>query len=537
MGVDAAGVAQAEERVLALASTSRDATLIRSVLTGAGIQIHICERLLELCAETAAGASALLLPEEAMDDCARLEELLAHQPSWSDLPVLLLTGQGADSPRVAHALAKLGNVTLIERPTRVAALVSAVRTALRARSRQYQIRKHLTDEQQAAEALREASRRKDEFLAMLAHELRNPLAPIRNSLHLLREAGDDLLATATIRAQMERQVDIIVRLVDDLLEVHRITRGQIGLRLETVDLARVLDNAVETCRPAIELGGHELSLCLPSEPLLVEADPLRLAQVFSNLLNNAAKYTDRGGRIAVTAEREADGVRVSMRDTGIGIRPEMLTRVFEMFTQADGARDRAPGGLGIGLSLVRHLVDMHGGRVEAQSDGPGRGSEFIVHLPLATAAAAQAAPAALPGGPAAVHPDPRDGGVPQSVLVVDDNRDAADSLAMLLRFHAASVHVAYSGADALELLARHRPTVALLDIGMPQMSGYELAARIRSRPELQSLVLIALTGWGQDDDRRRSREAGFDHHLVKPVDPRTLQTLLGSLRRQSQAAS
>lgn len=544
-----AGAALHERRVLVVAPTARDASLIVTVLGEAGIESRSCRNLGELCADAAHGAGALLLPEEVLvdGDADRLRELLARQPSWSDLPVLLLTARGADSPRVTGALATLGNITALERPTRLAALLSAVRSALRARARQYQIRDNLAELERAAATLREVDRRKDEFLAMLAHELRNPLAPIRNSLELLRSADTDPLAIATLRARMDRQVDIIVRLVDDLLEVSRMTRGQIELRPERVDLAVVLDSAVETARPVIDEAGHELILSLPSGPLPVEADPLRLAQVFANLFNNAAKYTDRGGRIAVTAERESHGegggggVRVSVTDTGIGIRREMLGRVFDMFTQADGSRDRAPGGLGIGLTLVRRLVELHGGQVEARSEGPGRGSEFIVRLPLApalaTAAAAGAAPAPeSPRAAAAPAPAPVQALTALRLLVVDDNVDAADSLALLLQRSGACVRAAHSGADALELLGEFRPTVALLDIGMPHMNGYELATHIRQRSELQPMVLVALTGWGQEADRRRSREAGFEHHLVKPVAPRELHALLASLVAEQQAA-
>ena len=545
MGAERGGAGSLETRVLVLAPTQRDARLIGAVLDEAGIATRFCHDLPGLCAAALDGAGALLLNEEVLADDGGecLATVLAQQPSWSDLPLLILTTRGADSPRVERAVATLGNVTLLERPTRVAALISAVRTALRARQRQYELRGHLAEHERAAASLREIDRRKDEFLAMLAHELRNPLAPIRNSLYLLREAGDDRLAIDTVRARMERQVDIIVRLVDDLLEVSRITRGQIELRPEDVDLATVLDAAMETSRPAIESAGHELRLSTPPGALALRGDPVRLAQVFANLLNNAAKYTDRGGRIDLTVERAGGELVVSVRDTGMGIRPEMLRRVFEMFTQADGARDRAPGGLGIGLTLVRRLVELHGGRVEARSEGPGHGSEFIVRLPAAVSEAGR--PEAQPAAPgAAGGPAPaRSGGTqpgrpdaPLRVLVVDDNHDAADSLALLLQLNASEVRVAHGGQPALELLRDYHPDVALLDIGMPGMSGYELAARIRRRPELQPIVLIALTGWGQDDDRRRSREAGFDHHLVKPVAPRTLQSLLGSLRASAEAA-
>jgi signal transduction histidine kinase/ActR/RegA family two-component response regulator len=527
-GSRAAGGEPADLRVLAVALTPRDASLLRAVLADVGVPVRVCSSLGELCSSIADGAGALLLPEEAIDDPSwnDLARLLAEQPSWSDLPLLVLTQRGADSSRVTQAVGAVGNVTLLERPTRVSALVSAVRTAQRARERQYLIRELIASHERAAAALREADRRKDEFLAMLAHELRNPLAPIRNSLYLLREIGADAQIAVQLRDRIERQVDVIVRLVDDLLEVSRITRGQIELRPETVDLAAVLDAALETCGAAVEAAGLELAVDVPPHSLWVFADPLRLAQVFTNLLNNSIKFTDRGGRIEVSARRAAGGVRVAVRDTGIGIRGDMLERVFEMFAQADEARHRGSTGLGIGLTLVRRILDLHGGEIEAQSAGPGRGSEFVVRLPSAAAPEAGGEPAPPAGAPGELLDADLS---PLSALVVDDNRDAADSLAMLLETFAVETRVAYSGSAALELLDAYRPGVALLDIGLPDMSGHELAAHLRARSELRPLALIALTGWGQADVRRRSREAGFDHHLVKPVAPRALRALLGSL--------
>ena len=327
----------------------------------------------------------MLLPEEAvaLDRSSRLANWLNQQPLWSDLPVLILARSGADSAAVAQAMDQLGNVTVLERPIRVAALVSAVRTALRARQRQYQARAQLARIEQSERDLREAHIRKDEFLAILAHELRNPLAPIRNSLHILRLTNrDDDPTVKRAGETMERQVDHMVRLVDDLLEVSRITRGKIELRMQAVDLATVLRSAAETSRPLIDEAGHRFSMEIPPEPLVLRADPVRLAQIFANLLNNAAKYTSPGGQIRLAVRRENGGVVVSVRDTGIGIPRDMLPRVFELFTQVDRHVDRAQGGLGIGLTLVKRLVEMHDGTVEAHSEGPGRGSEFVVRLPL-----------------------------------------------------------------------------------------------------------------------------------------------------------
>ncbi len=367
---------------------------------------------------------------------------------------------------------------------------------------------------------KETDRRKDEFLATLAHELRTPLAPIRNSVHILRLAGGDRGVAERVYEMMERQVNHMVRLVDDLMEVSRITRGKIDLRKEPVELAAVVHSAVETSKPLIETARHQLAIDLPAGPLTLNADPVRLAQVLANLLNNAAKYTPEGGRIWLTARRAGANVEISVRDSGAGIPAEVLPKVFDLFMQGERTYSRAQGGLGIGLTLVRSLVNLHGGGVEARSDGPGRGSEFVVRLPLA------AAQLAAPDGdryarPAAV--------APRRILVVDDNRDAADSLGMLLKFLGADVCTANDGPAALEAFQTYRPSVVLLDIGLPEMDGYEVARRTRQQPEGGDVTLIALTGWGQEEDRRRSREAGIDHHLVKPVDLGALEKLLATL--------
>lgn len=370
--------------------------------------------------------------------------------------------------------------------------------------------------------LRQRDRNKDEFLATLAHELRNPLAPIRNSLHILRIAGGQGPAAERVHEMMERQVGHMVRLVDDLMEISRITRGKIELRRERVELAAMVRSAVETSKPLLEAGRHQLAITLPPEPLALNVDPVRMAQVLGNLLNNAAKYMDEGGQVWLTARREGNEAVLSVRDAGIGISAEMLPRVFEMFTQLDRTAARAQGGLGIGLSLVRSLVQMHGGRVEAYSDGLGSGSEFLVRLPLASLQDLLEAAPQESGTHVGALP-------PLRILVVDDNRDAADSLGMLLKFLGADAQVAYEGTEALEATRTYRPAVVLLDIGMPGMDGYEVARRVRQEADFRDIVLVAMTGWGQEEDRLRSKSAGFDHHLVKPVAPDVLQALLVSL--------
>ena len=636
-----------ERRVLILAPTGRDAHLTRDVLADAGIRATVCADLPGLVDEMAAGAGTLLLSEEALTSEVGLQYLgdkLMRQPPWSDLPILLLAHQGADSAAVRKAVRTLGNVTLLERPVRVAALVTAAQTALRARQRQYHAREHLheldhiarqltasegrikaifanaavgiaelttdghflmvndalcrllgerredmmgitlskvahaedradiesglrrlvsgvqdtfvgerrfvrrdgetiwvklsvslakesrssevrsvaviediTERKHAEEDLREADRRKDEFLATLAHELRNPLAPIRNSLHIFRMAGIQDPTVERVADMMERQVAHMVRMVDDLLEVSRISRGKIELRKERVELAAVLRNAVDTSLPLVEAGQHKLTVEVPDEPLVVEADPVRLAQVFANLLNNSAKYTPPGGEISLRVNVEQGMATVCVKDNGEGIPANMLGRVFNMFTQVNTGM-RAQGGLGIGLTLARTLVHLHGGTIEAFSPGKNLGCEFLVRLPLAEQAPYVAeAPLVKPSEePLRLR----------KVLVVDDNEDAADSLGMLLEFLGAEVAVVHDGRSALEKMKTFKPAVVLLDLGMPEMSGLEVARRMREDPEMRGTTLVALTGWGQREDRRRTREAGFDYHLVKPADVGTLQSIL-----------
>lgn len=369
----------------------------------------------------------------------------------------------------------------------------------------------------ALDALQEADRRKDEFLATLAHELRNPLAPIRNALHLL-ELVDGPTQAERIREMLQRQVTHMVRLVDDLMEASRISRGKLDLQLETITLNDVLRDAVETSRPLVERSGHTLDVRMPDEPLWIRGDVVRLTQVFANLLNNAAKYTQDGGRIELIVDRRRDQAVVQVRDNGTGIAPEHLPRVFDMFAQLDSTASRRHGGLGIGLALAKRLAEMHGGRIEASSDGPGRGSVFTVHLPLYSAKVRDE-PAAAP-----VISPPR-----ERLLVVDDNKDAADSLGLLLGFLGAEARVEHSGEDALRACSEWQPTVALLDLGMPGMDGFEVARRLRADPSTANVKLVALTGWGQEQDRQRTKAVGFDHHLIKPVDMNVLQALLVSM--------
>ena len=373
-----------------------------------------------------------------------------------------------------------------------------------------------------ADDLAEADRRKTEFLATLAHELRNPLAPIRNGLSVMRLSGDNPAAMAKVRDMMERQVGHMVHLIDDLLDIARISGGKLELKRQRTDLASILASAVETSMPLIEAGQHALTLDVPDAALPVDADATRIAQVVANLLNNAAKYTPPGGQIALSARREGLDAVITVRDSGVGIAADALAGVFEMFSQIGRTVDRSQGGLGIGLSLVRRLVEMHGGSVAATSAGANAGSIFTVRLPLAVEAPAKAAP-----GEPAPAPDNAAGGL--KVLVVDDNVDAAVTLSMILEISGYKPRVAHDGYEALAVAQAFGPRVAFLDIGMPGMSGYETARAIRATPGLEDIVLVALTGWGAESDRLRSNEAGFDHHLTKPVQLDVVEALLAGL--------
>jgi PAS domain S-box-containing protein len=640
-----------EERVLALTPTSQDAEITCSILSGAEIACSTFTDLQSLCEDALAhGAGAALITEEVITspDLPCLTDLLRTQPAWSDLPVLVLTYGGIDSPGAELALQLLGNVTLLERPVRVTTLVSAVRSALAARRRQYEIRAHLqerearevelrasreqlrlmvesvkdfalftmdldgnvtswnpgaervfgfqeneilgkpgaliftpedraagedvqemataveagratderwhvrkdgsrffasgiltpiyddagrhhgftkvardmTDKKRADDALREADRQKDEFLAMLAHELRNPLAPMLNALHIMnarpgRERG------ARARQVIERQVRHLARLVDDLLDISRITTGKIELRMAPVELHSVLQRVVDDALPLLDAREQRFSVELSPEPLPLLADVTRLEQLLTNVLNNAAKYTGPGGEITITSAREENWAVVRIRDTGVGIAPELLPQVFNLFQQAERSLARSEGGLGIGLTVVKRLVELHGGEVTASSEGIGRGSEFTIRLPLhhgVGAATQTEASLAPPGRPS----------VPRRVLVVDDNRDLTESVAELLELSGHTVRTAQSGSGALGVAREFSPDVILLDIGLPDKNGYEVAQELRAS-ELPRPVIVAVSGYGRQEDLDRSQEAGFDHHLVKPVEfDRLLALIEGS---------
>jgi signal transduction histidine kinase len=471
--------------------------------------------------EMAVGAGALVLTDAALNngDLDPVLTQLARQPAWSDLPIVLLCQTGVQSPMATRVIGAFTNVTLLDRPTSVRTLLSAVQTALRARLRQYQTRDQLEALRQAEEALRTrerqlytADRRKDEFLAMLAHELRNPMAPIRNASELLARmipADPEMQAPVGI---VKRQITHLSRLVDDLLDVSRITQGRIELQRRPIELAEVITQAMESVEPLMRERRHRVFVSTSYEPLYVNGDGARLVQCLSNILTNSAKYTDSGGEIRIEERAESGWAVVSITDNGVGIPPELLPQIFDLFVQSDRSLDRSLGGLGIGLSVVQRLVEMHGGFVSASSPGPGGGAKFEVRLPLV--AAPEASVAAEPAEPVRA----------MRILVVDDNADAADSLTLLLRLDGHETESVYTPAAALERARTFEPEVILLDIGLPGMDGYEVARRIRSHGSRARLV--ALTGYGQSEDVRRAREAGFDEHLVKPADPQVLRQKL-----------
>ena len=635
---------EVHRRVLIVARDGSDAQQTIEILEAAELSALRCDQPRALTQELEQGCGAVIAVQEALDSelLPVLTDYVSQQPWWSDVPILVFTHASTSSDEEERLLMQLGNVTLFQRPLRPATVVSAVRSSLRARERQYlqrsrfqaqallaaivessddaiiskrldgqivswnqgaerlfgytaeeavgkpitliippdrmdeealiisrlrkgeriehyetvrltkdgrpveisltispirdgantivgasKVARDITQRRVIEQALRDADRRKDEFLATLAHELRNPLAPIRNSLHILRVTAISDPAVDRVRDIMERQVAHMVRLVDDLLEISRITRGKIELRKERVELAAVIGSAVETSKPLMDAAGQELIISFPPEPLTLDADPVRLAQVFSNLLNNASKYSDSGSKIWLTARREGKSAVVSVRDAGIGIPPDMLPRIFEMFAQGQDSLPRAQGGLGIGLTLVRSLVQLHGGTVDALSAGSGKGSEFIVRLDLA---------------PAATRGTRRVGAghasaLPLRVLVVDDNRDAADSLAMMLSLEGADVRVAYDGESALDGMADFHPAVAIVDLALADMDGYEVARRVRAQPAFSDVALIALSGWGEEAQKRESQHAGFAYHLIKPPDSDALRALIASLGNRPQPAT
>ena len=497
-----------DRRVLIHTPHGKDARLACNVLESAGLSCYVCASFSELLHELPRGAGAVLTTEEAVAPgaSAPLTEYLSAQPTWSDIPMLVFTKPGGDSPWINGAYDRLGNLTLLERPLRPSTLISSIRSALRARQRQYEIRL--------------ADHRKDEFLAMLAHELRNPLAPISAAAQLLKLASLDSEKIRQTSEIITRQVDHMTTLIDDLLDVARVTRGMVSLDMETLDIRQILSEAVEQASPLIRARKHHIALHLPPDRAAVHGDRKRLVQVVVNMLNNASKYTPNGGNIVVRLQVLGKEVVLDITDDGIGIAPEVLPRIFELFEQAVRNSDRAQGGLGLGLALVKSLVASHDGSVRATSAGLGKGSTFTIRLPRLE----KAAPAST--RPGTQHASIECATESLRVMIVDDNVDAASTMKMFLDAMGHEVCIEHGASGALERAKKFLPQICLLDIGLPDIDGYDLARRLRSQPETAGTTLIAITGYGQEQDRLRAASAGFDHHFVKPIDGQMLATLL-----------
>ncbi len=465
---------------------------------------------------------ALALVDVQMPDMTGFElaELMRGTERTRRVPIIFLTAGTADQQRQFRGY-EAGAVDFIQKPIEPDVLKSKAEVFIELFHQRQEIARLLEESRGQAAALQEADRRKDEFLATLAHELRNPLAPLRNGLQVLKLAEGDVERTTAARELMERQLSHMVRLVDDLLDISRISQGKFELKRDRVSVSSVVEAAIEASRPTLEAGGHSFTLSLPNQPLLLNADPTRVAQMVSNLLTNAGKYTPDGGRIELSVFADDTDVFFRVKDTGVGIPSEMLPRVFEIFTQVGRTLDRAQGGLGIGLALVKQLVDMHSGSISAESEGVGRGSTFTIRLPHDSRKAGVVE--SLASHSKVTTPATLDS---RRVLIVDDNIDGAESMATLLELSGHTTRTAHSGPDALEAVRDFRPEVVFLDIGLPGMDGYEVAQRIRAESQVERPMLIALTGWGSHDDRERSRNAGFDHHMTKPIELAQLEQIL-----------
>lgn len=515
-------------RVLLLPPTRRDAAVLVPIFEKASLRCIVCYDAKSLSRELAAGAGAILMTDSAFND-SRMRDMwsvLSQQPAWSDIPAIVLCRSGDQSLHVESALRNLTNVTILERPTSTRTLLSTTLSALRARSRQYEMRDQL-DALEASEGalktatveLLDSNHRKDEFLAMLAHELRNPLAPILNASEVLTRVIADPSAQKTVDL-LKRQASHLARLVDDLLDMSRITSGRIELRRGPVKIADVVNQACEIVEPIMREKQHRLRV-IGNGSAYVDGDHARLVQCLANVLSNAAKYTDAGGEICVDLGQHNDRVSLTVTDNGIGIAPEMLPRIFDMFVQVDRSLDRSQGGLGIGLCVVKRLIEMHGGEVTASSEGLGRGTTFEISLPLIEAPQVAKVHAQRPTARA------------KRVLVVDDNRDSASSLALLLELEGHRSKAVFSAEEALHLAALEHPDTVVLDIGLPDLDGYEVAKRVRALCD--NVQLIALTGYGRPEDVQRADRAGFDAHLIKPVDFDRLVRLIGEFRMQGGA--
>ena len=514
--MDSANDTRAERVVLILARFGRDAALASAALRGVATP-RVCTTAVEVSKQLASSAAALIA-EEALDreGVRVLSAALRRQATWSDFPFIVLTSHAptaGENRRTMTALGDLGNVTTLERPVHPLTLLSAVRAALRARERQYRSRELVIQ-------LEDALHQRDAFLAMLGHELRNPLGAISNAVQLAARNRDPSAPPDRALTIIQRQVQVLSRLVNDLLDVSRITTGKVALRRESVDLAALLERLVAQSGVEARERQLHLSLSTENEPVIVSGDPVRLEQIFNNLLSNALKYTPARGRIEVSIRRGRDTVTVRVLDSGVGIPAEALPRIFDLFAQAETSLDRAQGGMGIGLTLVRSLAQLHGGSASARSEGVGKGSEFSVTLPIS-----------MPNEDAALRKPAKDDAeaTGRHVLVVEDNHDNRATLRELLEFAGHRVSVAETGVEGVALALERRPDVALVDIGLPELDGYQVARRVREALG-RDIVLVALTGYGQPEDVRRAKAAGFDAHLAKPLDIDALQALVTRAR-------
>jgi signal transduction histidine kinase/ActR/RegA family two-component response regulator len=502
------------ELILILAPTGRDAPLTCEILSQVGHHCAICGNVDELCRQLKAGAGAAIVAEEALDPptALKLTDLLCAQPTWSDLPLMVLSNSDEITTYGVQlsTLRERCNVIVLDRPLRIVTLISTIQTALRARRRQYEVRTLLDDS-------RDAIRHRDEFLAMLGHELRNPLAAITTAMNVLDASNPPVDSFEQEQRQIiMRQANHLSRLVDDLLDVSRIISAKISLQRRPVDLCQIAAAALEAVQPLARNQRHETEYKAPTFPIIIHADPVRLEQVVTNLLTNAIKYTPAGGHIALTVGANDDKAFLRVRDDGLGITPDLLPRVFELFTQAERSLERSQGGLGIGLTLVKRLIEMHDGTVSAHSDGIGHGSEFTIALPLCTS------PTAAPPVASTINPC---NGKSHHILLIEDHADARRALQRLLQLWGHTVDIAEDGPIGVDLASSLKPQIALVDIGLPGLDGYAVAREIRARLG-NSIRLIALTGYGQPDDHARTRAAGFDLHLVKPIDAQLLSQLL-----------
>ena len=503
-------------RVVLVSPNAADRGLAAGFIREEGMEATECASILEASAQVSEGVACIVVVEEALEEAGleRFHDTIALQPSWSDMPLIIIAAQEGSLPALMENVFPIsGNMTLLQRPLHPLTLVSAVRVALRSRRRQYQMRDMLGERERAV-------RLRDEFLAMLAHELRNPLAPIRYAAYLLGTQEDAGPMVEKCRVLIDKQVRHITRLVDDLLDVSRLELGKIELRPQRADLNELAAAAVESCMPTAREQRQEITLRAAPGRIPVMVDPVRLEQAISNLVVNATKFSQPGDSILVETALEPGEGLVAVTDNGVGIRPDMLESIFDLFTQSDATIDRSRGGLGIGLTLVRRLVELHGGTVKAHSEGIGKGARFEARLPL------------LPmDRPEAREAPRRVAAAARRVLVAEDREDAREALGLLLRNWRHEVVFAVDGPEAVRIARDQRPDVALIDIGLPGFDGYAVAREIRGEDSewARHVRLVALTGYGQDSDRKRSLEAGFDLHLVKPVDPAELEGVLAAV--------